>query len=91
MNQMTLQHFLFAVSGSTGANSKDTNHLPLMDQLPPFWAKSSTDIGRIHSTPPIKIQIDPSKPFPRGDIRSSSNKDSKRGSKEQRICKTENN
>lgn len=26
---------------------------------------NSTDIGRIHSTPPIKVQIDPSKPLSR--------------------------
>ena len=30
-----------------------------------LWAKSSTDVGRIHSAPYIKIQIDPSKPFSR--------------------------
>lgn len=40
--------------------------MSLLDQLPSsLWAVSSTDIGRIHSVPPIKIQIDLSKSLPR--------------------------
>lgn len=42
------------------AESGDTHHLSLLDQLPPFlWARCSTDTGRIHSIPPIKIQQTP--------------------------------
>ena len=37
-----------------------------MNQLPlSLWAKYPTDVGKIHSAPPIKIQIDLSKPLPR--------------------------
>lgn len=50
---------------STVAESDNTDQLSLLDQLPSFLqAKYSTDIGRIHSAPPIQIQIDPSNPFP---------------------------
>jgi len=48
---MTLAHLSFAPS-LTGAASRDTDYLLLLDQLPPSQAKSSTDIGRIQSTPP---------------------------------------
>lgn len=30
-----------------------------------YWAKSSIDVGKIHSAPSIKIQRDPLKPLPR--------------------------
>ena len=56
-----LLHFWWHYSGIWGHCSQ----LPLMDQLPSsLWAKSSTNIGRIHSKSPIKIQSDPSKPLP---------------------------
>ena len=39
---------------------------PLLNQLSPsLWAKSLADVGKIHSVPPIKIQVYPSKPLPR--------------------------
>ena len=53
-------------SHSTGPDSGNTDHLSLLNQLPPsLWAKYPTDIDKIHSALPIKIQIDPSKPLPR--------------------------
>ena len=53
-----------SVSNSTRAVSGNTNHLSLFNQLAPsLWSKSPTDFGKIHSTPPIQIQIDPSKPL----------------------------
>lgn len=62
----TSTSFTCSISDGTGAGSKDTNHLSLLGQLPPsLWAKFSTDIGKIHSVPPSKIQIDPSPPLPR--------------------------
>ena len=39
--------------------------LSLLNQSPNcLWAKSPTDVGKIHSIPPIKIHIDPSKHIP---------------------------
>lgn len=64
---MALWHLLISsISDSTIAKSGITDHLSLLDQQPSSsWEKSSTDIGRIHSVPPIKIKIDPSEPLPR--------------------------
>ena len=63
---MTLWHLLFFISDDNKIDSGNTDHLSLLNQLPlSLWAKSPTDVGKIHSTPPIKIQIDPSKPLPR--------------------------
>ena len=43
----------------------------LSNQLPPsLWAKSLTDVVKIHNTPPMKIQVDPSKPLPRFNKKS---------------------
>ena len=40
------------------------DHLSLSNQLPSsLWEKFLTDIGKIHSIPPFKTQIDPSKPL----------------------------
>lgn len=63
---MTFQHLLFVQFDSTVAESGDTNPLSLLDQLSScIWARSLTDIGRIHSAPFIKIQIEPQNPLPR--------------------------
>lgn len=57
-------YFICSVSDSIRAKCKDTNHLFLLDQLSlSLWMKSSTDITRIHGTPPIKIEVDPLKPL----------------------------
>ena len=57
---------IFAPSGSTSADSGNTEDLSLLNQLPSLlWAKYPTDIGKIHSALPIEIQIDPSKSLPR--------------------------
>ena len=57
--------FLCFVSDSTRTDSENTDHLSLLNPLPSsLWAKSPTDIGKIHSAPPIKIQIDLLKPLP---------------------------
>ena len=61
---MTLWHLLFFISDDNKIDSGNTDHLSLLNQLPlSLWAKSPTDVGKIHSTPPIKIKIDPSKPL----------------------------
>ena len=63
---MILCNLICFISDGTRDDSGSINHLSLLNQLPPsLWAKSPTDIGKIHSTPPIKIQIDPSKRLPR--------------------------
>ena len=57
----TLTSFICCVSDNTRADSVNTDHLSLLNQLPlSLRAKSPTDVGKIHSTPPIKIQTDPS-------------------------------
>ena len=59
---MTLRHLLFALSLMALELMGNTDHLSLLNQLPPsLWAKSTTVIGKIHSAPPIKVRIDPSK------------------------------
>ena len=63
---MTLWHLQSSISDGSRADSGNTYHLSLLNQLPPsLWAKSLTDVGKIHNTPPMKIQVDPSKPLPR--------------------------
>ena len=58
--------FICFISDSTRADSENTDYLSLLNQLPPFlWAKSPTDIDKIHSTTPIKFLIDPSKSLSR--------------------------
>ena len=61
---MTLTSFICSISDGTRADPGNTDHLSLLKQLPPsLWAKSLTNIGKIHSTPPIKVQTDSSKPL----------------------------
>ena len=61
-----LIYFISFISYSTRADSGNTDHLSLLNQLPlTLYAKSPTDIGKIHSASLIKIQIDTSKPLPR--------------------------
>lgn len=61
-----LPSFICSISDGTIPESGDTDHLFLLDQLPSsLQAKTSTDIDRIPSAPPIEIQIDSSKPFSR--------------------------
>ena len=61
-----LTSFVRSISDGTIAESGDNDQLSLLDQLLPFlWTKSSTGVGRIYSTPPIKNQTDLSKPLPR--------------------------
>ena len=61
-----LTPFICSISDGTRADSGNTYHLSLLNQLPtPLWAKSPTDVSKIHSTPPIMIQIDTSKSLPR--------------------------
>lgn len=65
----TSASFICAVSDGTVTESESTDRWSLLDQLPSFlWVKSSTNIGRIHSVPPVKVQIDPSKSLPRINI-----------------------
>lgn len=53
-----LTYFISSVFDGTTADSGNTDHLFLLDQIPPsLWAKSPTDFGKIHSARPIKIQI----------------------------------
>ena len=53
-----LTYFISSVFDGTTADSGHTDHLFLLDQIPPsLWAKSPTVIGKIHSAHPIKIQI----------------------------------
>ena len=48
--------FICTVSDNIKADAKDSSHFPLMNQLAPsLWAKSSTDVSRIHSAALIKI------------------------------------
>ena len=50
-----LLSLLCFVSDGPGADLGDADHLSLLSQLPSsLWAKSPTDIGKIHSTLPIK-------------------------------------
>ena len=43
-------------------------NLSLLNHLSPsLWAKGLTDVGKIHSIPPIKIQIGPSEPLSRNN------------------------
>lgn len=60
---MMLQRLLLHLCSTTAQNG-NTDHSDLLGQLTSLGAKSSTDIGRIYSAPPLKIQIDPSKPLP---------------------------
>ena len=47
-------------------NSGNTDHLFLLNQLSLFLqAKSPTYTGKFHSTPFVKIQVDPLRPPPR--------------------------
>ena len=56
----TLTSFICFISDGTRADSGNTDHLTLLNQLPlSLWAKSPTDVGKIHSVSPIKIQTDP--------------------------------
>lgn len=49
---------IYFVSDITVAESADSEHLFLLDQLPAsLWAGFSDYIGRIHSALPIKIQM----------------------------------
>lgn len=50
-----LTSFICSDSDNTTAESEDTDHLPYW--VHPWWTRSSTSIGRIHSVPPIKTQI----------------------------------
>lgn len=51
-----------SISDGSRTDSRNTYHLSLLNQLPPSsWAKSLMDVSKIHSTPPIKIQVDPLK------------------------------
>lgn len=68
---MTLWHLLSSISDGSRADSGNTYHLSLSNQLPSsLWAKSPTDVVKIHNTPPMKIQVDPSKPLPRFNKKS---------------------
>lgn len=61
-----LTYFISSVFDGTTADSGHTDHLFLLGQIPPsLWAKSPTDIGKIHSTTPITFLIDPSKSLSR--------------------------
>ena len=56
--------FICSLSDDTRTYSVNTDHLPLLNQLPlSLWAKSPTDVGKIHRAPPIEIQIKPLKPI----------------------------
>ena len=60
-----LTSFICSISVGARADSGNTDRSSPLNQLPPsLWAKSQTDIDKIHSAPPIKIQIDPSKLLP---------------------------
>lgn len=53
--------FIF-ISDSARIDSGNTDYLSPLNQLPfSLWSKLPNNIGKIHSTPPFKIQIDPSK------------------------------
>ena len=42
------------------ANSGNTDHLPPLNQLQTsLWTKSSTDVSKTHSSPPVKMCISP--------------------------------
>lgn len=57
--------FICSIYDGTVAESENTDQLFLLDQMPSSsQAKFSTDIGRIHSVPPMKVQIDLSKICP---------------------------
>ena len=57
--------FICPIFEDTRTDSENTNYLFLLSQLLSFlWAKYPTHFGKIHSIPPIKIKIDPSKPLP---------------------------
>ena len=59
---MILQDLLFAPS----LMKYDTSDLSLLNHLPlSLWAKSTTDMGRIHSAHLSNIQIDPLKLLPK--------------------------
>ena len=58
-----LTSFICSVFDATKADSGNTD-LSLLNQLPLSWAKSPNNIGKIYSTPLIKIRIDHSKPLP---------------------------
>ena len=56
-----LMSFICSISDSIKADSENTDHLSLLNQLPlSLWAKSPTDVNHItiHRVPPIKIQKD---------------------------------
>lgn len=62
---MSFCNLICFISDDTRDDSGSIDHLSLFNQLQlSLCAKSSTDIGKIYSTPPIKIQIDPSKHLP---------------------------
>lgn len=63
---MTFDALYCSINDSTKADSENTNSLSILSQLSHFsWAKSPTDIGKIHSATPFKIQIGPLRPHPR--------------------------
>ena len=63
---MSFCNLICFTSDDTRDDSGSIDYLSLFNQLQPsLCAKSSTDIGKIYSSPPIKIQIDPSKHLPR--------------------------
>ena len=61
----TLTSFICYISDDTRTDSGNSEHLSILNQVPhSLQAKSPIDIGKIHSIPPIKIQIDPWKHLP---------------------------
>lgn len=58
-----LNEFTCSVSDGSRADSGSTDHLSLLNQRPfSLRAESANDVSKIHTTSPIKIQIDFSKP-----------------------------
>ena len=52
-----LTFFISSISDGTRADSGNTDHLSLLNQLPlSLWAKSPTDVGKIHSQLPAKFK-----------------------------------
>lgn len=81
---VTLDIFYLSVSDGTRADSRNTDHLSLLNQLPlSSWTKSPSDVGKILNASHIKIQIDSSKPLIRIDQYPVSKKNPSR-------CKTHN-
>ena len=74
-NPMDTGAWWATIHGVTESNTTEQLTLPLPLSL---WAKSVTDVGKIHSKPPNKIQIDPQiEPFPRINQYSISKKPSR--------------